>query len=61
MEIGSIESAGVGGSVSSANVKLQNAAADQQEAVVGKIMEGVEQAPAPRADGQTGQGLNVIA
>ena len=61
MEIGSLQSTGSGGSVSSANVKLQNSAADQQEAVVGKIMEGVEQAPAPRADGQTGQSLNTVA
>ena len=61
MEIGSIESSGVSGSVSSANVKLQNSASDQQEAVVGKILEGVEQAPSPRTEGQTGQTLDVAA
>lgn len=61
MEIGSVESSSASGSVSSANVKLQNSASDQQEAVVGKILEGVEQAPAPRVDGQSGQSLNTVA
>lgn len=55
---------GAGASVSSsAQVSLSKKAGDQQEQVVGKLLESVEQTPKPepRANHSTGKSVNVEA
>lgn len=42
-------------------VSVFNKQSDQLEAVVSTILSGIEAAPAPRIEGQTGQILNVAA
>lgn len=60
MDIGSISAASGAGAQLQASVKVATNQQDQQEAVVGKILEGIEETPAPRGDG-AGQLLNVVA
>lgn len=42
-------------------VSLQKQLQDSQEALVGKIVSSADSTPAPRAAGQSGQRLNIIA
>lgn len=60
MTIGDVPSASCCGAKSAAAVKVASSQDDQHEAVVGKILEGIDDAPAPRGDG-VGQLLNAVA
>ncbi|MCB0344862.1 MAG: hypothetical protein KDD66_07085 [Bdellovibrionales bacterium] len=60
MNIGDVPSASCCGASTAAAVKVASSQEDQHEAVVGTILQGIDDVPAPRVDG-VGGNLNVVA